>query len=340
MLLPNRNASTDAYRYGFQGQEKDDEIKGEGNSLNYKYRMHDPRVGRFFATDPLEPKFAYNSPYSFSENRVLDMVELEGLEIYSVHGTFVTPKTWAVLDNENWKTVKDATGNVNKVHFKWDGLNLHKSRTSAAMDLANMIEATRTGQEPITIVGHSHGGNVGIEATNILIERGIEVDYLVTINTPVRKKDGKQNHYELSSLAKKEVKHLHIAHKNDYVVLDYGGGDNIKNKKVVTRGGRKYSLSKYGDRNRTGRLAGVSTWSGEYGESNLLFGKDYLSGYSKFSQILLPASKDSKAGALISDEFHDSHNRPQMWSEWFKNAIEKFKTTEKVITTKKVEKKE
>lgn len=41
------------YLYGFQGQERDDEIKGKGNSLNYTYRMHDPRLGRFFASDPL-----------------------------------------------------------------------------------------------------------------------------------------------------------------------------------------------------------------------------------------------------------------------------------------------
>ncbi|OWP74764.1 hypothetical protein BWG23_12985 [Flavobacterium oreochromis] len=42
--------------------------------------MHDPRVGRFFATDPLEVIYPWNSPYAFSENRVIDMVELEGLE--------------------------------------------------------------------------------------------------------------------------------------------------------------------------------------------------------------------------------------------------------------------
>ena len=35
------------YRYGFQGQEKDDEIKGEGDSVNYKYRMHDQRIGSY-----------------------------------------------------------------------------------------------------------------------------------------------------------------------------------------------------------------------------------------------------------------------------------------------------
>ena len=86
MLLPNRHGSTDSYRYGFQGQEKDDEVKGEGNSINYKFRMHDPRIGRFFATDPLEKKYSYNSPYAFSENRVIDGIELEGKEIFFVNG--------------------------------------------------------------------------------------------------------------------------------------------------------------------------------------------------------------------------------------------------------------
>lgn len=80
MLVPNRNASSAAYRYGFQGQEKDDELKGEGNSLNYKYRMHDPRVGRFFAVDPLTANYPWNSPYAFSENEVIAFIELEGLE--------------------------------------------------------------------------------------------------------------------------------------------------------------------------------------------------------------------------------------------------------------------
>jgi RHS repeat-associated protein len=80
MLQPNRHKDSKSYRYGFQGQEKDDEIKGEGNAVNYKYRMHDPRLGRFFATDPLEIQYPFYSPYSFSGNRLIDKVELEGLE--------------------------------------------------------------------------------------------------------------------------------------------------------------------------------------------------------------------------------------------------------------------
>ncbi|GGZ48964.1 hypothetical protein GCM10008088_07870 [Mesonia mobilis] len=59
----------------------DNEVKGEGNSSNFKYRMHDPRVGRFFAIDPLSAKYPWNSPYAFSENRVIDGIELEGKEI-------------------------------------------------------------------------------------------------------------------------------------------------------------------------------------------------------------------------------------------------------------------
>ena len=80
MTVPNRTGSAPSYRYGFQGQEKDDELKGEGNSLNYTFRMHDPRVGRFFARDPLISKYPFYSPYSFSGNRVIDSGELEGKE--------------------------------------------------------------------------------------------------------------------------------------------------------------------------------------------------------------------------------------------------------------------
>ncbi len=82
MLQPGRHANTPDYRYGFQGQEMDDEIKGEGNSLNYTFRMHDPRVGRFLSIDPLDSSYPWNSPYAFSENRVIDGIDLEGREFY------------------------------------------------------------------------------------------------------------------------------------------------------------------------------------------------------------------------------------------------------------------
>ena len=72
------------YSMGFQGQLEDDEIKGEGNSVNYKYRMHDPRLGRFFAIDPLAALYPWYTPYSFSGNKVINSIELEGLEEFTV----------------------------------------------------------------------------------------------------------------------------------------------------------------------------------------------------------------------------------------------------------------
>ena len=40
-----------------------------------------PDAGRFFNADPLSEKYAYQSHYNFSENRVTDGRELEGLEV-------------------------------------------------------------------------------------------------------------------------------------------------------------------------------------------------------------------------------------------------------------------
>tara|TARA_B110001469_G_C9646193_1_gene326744 strand:+ start:4040 stop:4987 length:948 start_codon:yes stop_codon:yes gene_type:complete len=98
--MPNRyHHSSDDNSYGFQGQEMDDEIKGEGVSANYKYRMNDTRIGRFFATDPLEKKFSHNSPYAFSENRVIDGLELEGLEVILPNAT-----KWEHKSVDSWYT--------------------------------------------------------------------------------------------------------------------------------------------------------------------------------------------------------------------------------------------
>lgn len=131
MLVPNRYASSSAYRYGFQGQEKDDEIKGEGNSLNYKYRMHDPRVGRFFAVDPLTKSYPHYTPYSFSGNKVIHAVELEGLEEKIVHTQYLGNyryttvlkrsqfqyKEWSNMKKTWWKTIFMGEGARNESNF-------------------------------------------------------------------------------------------------------------------------------------------------------------------------------------------------------------------------------
>ncbi len=67
-----------AYRYGFQNQEHDNELWS--GAVSYKYRVEDPRLGRFFSVDPLAAKYPHNSVYAFSENMIMHAIELEGLE--------------------------------------------------------------------------------------------------------------------------------------------------------------------------------------------------------------------------------------------------------------------
>ena len=66
--------------------------------------MHDPRVGRFFAVDPLDKDYPHNSPYAFSENRVIDAIELEGLEQrhYTINLNDSEPKLKLVREEDCW----------------------------------------------------------------------------------------------------------------------------------------------------------------------------------------------------------------------------------------------
>ena len=48
--------------------------------VQFRFRMHDPAIGRFMVVDPLAEDYLYNSPYAFSENKVVAHFELEGLE--------------------------------------------------------------------------------------------------------------------------------------------------------------------------------------------------------------------------------------------------------------------
>jgi len=42
--------------------------------------MYDSRVGRLLSLDPLSRQYPHNSPFAFSENRVIDGIGLEGLD--------------------------------------------------------------------------------------------------------------------------------------------------------------------------------------------------------------------------------------------------------------------
>src|SRR6185369_16078774 len=91
---------------------------------SFKWRNHQPEIGRFFNIDPLAMKYVYNSPYAFSENRVINGRELEGLE-------------WV---NATGQLVYDTKANDGK-----GGYTEHATRNEQAM--GNALQKTAKGRE-------------------------------------------------------------------------------------------------------------------------------------------------------------------------------------------------
>lgn len=60
--------------------ERDDEVNGVGNSYAFKYRIHDPRLGRFLSMNPLTKSFPFYSPYQFASKDPTLAVDIDGLE--------------------------------------------------------------------------------------------------------------------------------------------------------------------------------------------------------------------------------------------------------------------
>ncbi len=92
MQMSERSYSSAAYRYGFNEQEKDNEVWGEGNSYSFEFRVLDPRIGKFLSVDPFSKDYPWNSPYAFAENRVIDGIDLEGLEYVPINDAGVSPE--------------------------------------------------------------------------------------------------------------------------------------------------------------------------------------------------------------------------------------------------------
>ncbi|MBS1624357.1 MAG: hypothetical protein JST83_10080 [Bacteroidetes bacterium] len=81
MLMPGRQFGS-GYRFGFNGKENDNDVKGEGNQQNYGMRIYDPRIAKFLSVDPLTKKYPWNSTYAFAENEPIGNVDLDGAEKY------------------------------------------------------------------------------------------------------------------------------------------------------------------------------------------------------------------------------------------------------------------
>lgn len=79
MMMPQRKFNSNTYRYGYGGNEMDNEVqKGDGNSIDFGNRIYDSRLSKFFSIDQLCFKYPEMTPYQYSFNNPLKFSDHDG----------------------------------------------------------------------------------------------------------------------------------------------------------------------------------------------------------------------------------------------------------------------
>ncbi len=83
------------------------------NTHEWRYRVSDPSIGRFWQVDPLAEDYDYNSTYAFAENKLGIGIELEGLEITpfssQINGLSYSESTSVVRDKRTISVIRHET---------------------------------------------------------------------------------------------------------------------------------------------------------------------------------------------------------------------------------------
>jgi RHS repeat-associated protein len=75
------------YRYGFNGKENDNDVKGEGNSVDFGDRIYDPRIGRWLSVDRFQDIYPGWTPYRFGMDNPIFYVDKDGNIEWPLRGT-------------------------------------------------------------------------------------------------------------------------------------------------------------------------------------------------------------------------------------------------------------
>jgi RHS repeat-associated protein len=162
---PERSEKSGAgrYRYGFNGKENDNEVKGVGDQIDYGFRMYDPRVCRFLSVDPLTKKYPELTPYQYGSNRPIDGIDMNGLEYLSFNRSmyrmqFGTRSEDIKLGNGSMQTITSSYTVVNIIYQ-----NIPTSLQDAKTKSFKSVDAG-----PVTTLGRDYTVD---ELSNILYDR-------------------------------------------------------------------------------------------------------------------------------------------------------------------------
>lgn len=96
--MSGRKFNGGEYRYGFNGKENDNEVKGDGNHLDFGGYGYDTRLGRRFNVDPI--KKHHESPYAAFVNNPIWFVDPTGLDTIISKNNSGNLVIWLNYDDE------------------------------------------------------------------------------------------------------------------------------------------------------------------------------------------------------------------------------------------------
>ncbi len=145
MVMPGRNYSSDKYRFGFNGKEKDDEVKGLGNSLDFGARIYDSRICRWLSVDGLESAYPNNSPYIFVRDNPILRIDPDGNTDYTA--------TVALSKDPKTSVIKK----VVDVQIVYQVLDLSSGNS---LSTGNVIAGHNTSKFDVNFLDKDQSGNV------------------------------------------------------------------------------------------------------------------------------------------------------------------------------------
>jgi RHS repeat-associated protein len=151
------------YRFGFNGREKDNEVKGNGAQYDYGFRIYDPRIGKFLSVDPLFKTFPMLTPYQFASNTPLSAIDLDGLEAkLAIYGAGVhRDDAGKITSRDEPQFKKEANKDVQQKNATV-ALGIHKGN-----DLVETLKNYTKSEGSIEYLSiSSHAGPMGIILDN------------------------------------------------------------------------------------------------------------------------------------------------------------------------------
>ncbi len=106
--------ASSSYRYGFNSMERDDEVSGDGNSLDFGARIYDSRLGRWMSVDPLQKQYSSESPYGFVLNTPIQAMDPDGRLVLFVNGLRGAPNPFKGQDYNHWQEISGIYSRLNQ----------------------------------------------------------------------------------------------------------------------------------------------------------------------------------------------------------------------------------